>query len=546
MLTGLGVAATEMSTEAQVVPSKPVLEPGVALLRARALRRIGGVVLLALAYYGSAKLGQTLRYTASVSAIWPPAGVGMAALYLWGLRWWPGIFLGELWINVELLLDDSGIPFWSIVGQQVGNMLEIVLGALLLRRLLGPRAALDRADQIAGMLFALACGTAVSAAIGTASMLGGGVIDRSEADTFFRTWWLGDTAGALVALPLILTWAQDPRAAWRKIRTWEGGLLFAAVGVLAAISVSSDEPVTYMLFPALIWAALRFGPPGATLAIAVAAGVAIGFTANEVGPFFKQPIDHRTLSTQLYIGVAAITTLFVSALVSERQRSLSALAEAKRREGEGAIEERHRIARDLHDSVSQALFSTALQTRTAERALAQEGSIGTGMLRASLTAISELTADAQREMRALLFELNGAGAEDGLVSALSRHAAELTTPGELTVDVRGPAKPLPLSRAAEAQFLRIGSEALANVVKHSAARRASVRVDATGSSVAMEVRDDGVGFDATAKHPGHYGLESMRSRAAELGALLTFESTPGFGTVVRVEMPVSKQIPRDR
>jgi signal transduction histidine kinase len=546
MLTGLGVAATVMSTEAQLAPSQPVLEPGVALPRTRALRRVGGVVLLALAYYGAAKLGQTLRYTASVSAIWPPAGVGMAALYLWGLRWWPGIFLGELWINVELLLDDSGIPFWSIVGQQAGNMLEIVLGALLLRRLLGPRAALDRADQIAGMLFALACGTAVSAAIGTASMLGGGVIDRSEADTFFRTWWLGDTAGALVVLPLILTWAQDPRAAWLKIRTWEGGLLFATVGVLAVVSVSSDEPVTYMLFPALIWAALRFGPPGATLAIAVAAGAAIGFTANEVGPFFKQPIDHRTLSTQLYIGVAAITTLFVSALVSERQRSLSELAEAKRREGEGALEERHRIARDLHDSVSQALFSTALQTRAAERALAQGGSIGNGMLRAALTAIGELTADAQREMRALLFELNGAGAEDGLVAALRRHAADLTTRGELTIDVRGPASPLPLSRAAEAQFLRIGSEALSNVVKHSATRRASVRVDATRSSVAMEVRDDGVGFDATAKHPGHYGLESMRSRAAELGAVLTFKTTPGFGTVIRVEIPVSKRIANDR
>jgi signal transduction histidine kinase len=545
MLTGLGVAVTEMSTEAQLATSQPVLEPGVAVMRSRALRRIGGVVLLALAYYGAAKLGQTLRYTASVSAIWPPAGLGMAALYLWGFRWWPGVFLGELFINAELLLDDSGIPFWSIVGQQAGNMLEILLGALLLRRLLGPRAALDRADQIAGMLVALVCATAVSAAIGTLSMLGGGVIDRSDADTFFRTWWLGDTAGGLVALPLILTWAQDPRAAWRKIRTWEGGLLFATVGVLAVVSVSFDEPVTYMLFPALIWAALRFGPPGATLAIAVAAVAAIGFTANEVGPFFKQPIDHRTLSTQLYIGVAAITTLFVSALVSERQRSQSELAEAKRREGEGALEERHRIARDLHDSVSQALFSMALQTRTAERALAQSGSGDTGTLRVTLAAIGELTADAQREMRALLFELNGAGAEDGLVTALRRHAADLTAPGELRIEVWGPSTQLPLSRAAEAQFLRIGSEALANVVKHSAARGASVRVDVAPDAVSMEIRDDGVGFDSTAQHPGHYGLESMRSRAEELGALLTLRSTPGAGTIVRVEIPVSKPVACD-
>ena len=144
------------------------------------------------------------------------------------------------------------------------------------------------------------------------------------------------------------------------------------------LAVSIDEPVTYMVFPALIWAAFRFGPPGASLSIAIAAGVAIGVTANEVGPFFKQPIDHRTLSTQLYIAVAALTTLFLGAVVSERERSSLALAEAKRHEGEQAVEERHRIARDLHDSVSQSLFSTVLHTRTAQRALEQEGVSASG------------------------------------------------------------------------------------------------------------------------------------------------------------------------
>ena len=112
--------------------------------------------------------------------------------------------------------------------------------------------------------------------------------------------------------------------------------MIVAVAVLGVIAVSTDEPVTYMVFPALIWAAFRFGPPGATLSIAIAAGVAIGVTANDVGPFYKQPIDHRTLSTQVYIVVAALTTLFLSAIVSERERSSAELAEAKRHEGEQA------------------------------------------------------------------------------------------------------------------------------------------------------------------------------------------------------------------
>ena len=71
-------------------------------LRLPSLRYVGGMLLLAAAYYGAAKLGQTLRYTASVAAIWPPAGLGIAALYLWGLRWWPGVLLGEFVVNGEL------------------------------------------------------------------------------------------------------------------------------------------------------------------------------------------------------------------------------------------------------------------------------------------------------------------------------------------------------------------------------------------------------------------------------------------------------------
>ena len=228
-------------------------------------------------------------------------------------------------------------------------MAEIMVGAVLLRRADRPPRGLDRVEQVGGMLVALGVATAISATVGTVSMLAGGVIDGSDVPTFWRTWWLGDTSGGLVVLPLMLAWARDPAAAWRRMRTWEGALLIAAVTVLGVVAVSTDEPVTYMVFPALIWAAFRFGPPGATLAIAIAAGVAIGVTANEVGPFFKQPIDHRTLSTQLYIAVAALTTLFLSAVVSERERSSADAGRGQAARGRagrrGAAPDRPRSAR---------------------------------------------------------------------------------------------------------------------------------------------------------------------------------------------------------
>jgi len=502
---------------------------------------VGGVVLLAAAYYGAAKLGQTLRYTASVSAIWPPAGLGIAALYRWGIRWWPGVLLGEIVANGELLLDDSTFPIESLLGQQAGNMAEIIVGALLLRRLIGPNAALDRVEQIGGMLVALGVATAISATAGTVSMVAGGVVDDSDAAEFWRTWWLGDSSGGLVVLPLMLAWAQDPVGAWRRVRTWEGAAMIAGVTALSVVAFSTAEPIRYTVFPALIWAAIRFGPRGATLSIAITAGVAIGVTANDVGPFFKLPIDHRTLSTQLYIWVTALTTLFMSCVVSDRERASRELAEARSTEGARAVEERRRMARDLHDSVSQALFSTVLHTRTAQKALVQEGGSPSGRVGRSLGAIADLTRGVQGEIRALITELRRDPVHDGLVAALARLASGARTSDGVTIDVQGPAPLLELSELVETQLFAIVREALANVQRHAGASAAHVRVDAQQGQVVIEVRDNGRGFDTAAGNPGHFGLDSMRSRAAEIGGQITITSAPGSGTLVRVCVPAGME-----
>ena len=494
-------------------------------------------MLLAAAYYGAAKLGQTLRYTASVSAIWPPAGFGIAALYLWGLRWWPGVLLGELVVNGELLLDDRALPIGSLLGQQTGNMAEIIVGALLLRRLVGPNAGMDRVEQVGRMLVALGVATAISATVGTVSMVAGGVVDEAGAGEFWRTWWLGDTSGGLVVLPLMLAWAHHPVGVWRRVRTWEGAAMIACVTALSVVAFSTEEPIRYTVLSALVFAAFRFGPPGATLSVAITTCVAIGITAHDLGPFAQQPIDHRTLSTQLYIWVAALTTLFLAVLVSEREQSARELAEARRTEGARAVEERQRIARDLHDSVSQALFSTALHTRTAQNAVAQEGGDPSGRVGPSLAAIADLTRSVQSEMRSLIFELHRDPVHDGLVAALTRHASGLSRADGLTIDVRGPEPRLPLSELVETQLFAIGREALANVQKHAGATAAHVRVRAQQGEVVLEVRDNGQGFDPAAGHPGHFGLDSMRSRAAEIGGRITIESVPGSGSIVEVRVP---------
>src|SRR3954471_9817192 len=132
-----------MSTQAAGAATRRTLtHTSLRDVRLPSLRYAAGVLALAAVYYGAARVGQTLRYTASVSAIWPPAGLGIAVLYLWGLRWWPGVLLGELLVNSDLLLGDGTFPVASLLGQQAGNVAEVVVGALLLRRLVGPGAAL--------------------------------------------------------------------------------------------------------------------------------------------------------------------------------------------------------------------------------------------------------------------------------------------------------------------------------------------------------------------------------------------------------------------
>jgi signal transduction histidine kinase len=295
-------------------------------------------------------------------------------------------------------------------------------------------------------------------------------------------------------------------------------------------------PLTYIVFPALIWAAMRFGTAGGTVAVAIAAAITIGITAHHTGAFSLQAITESTLSTQLYVSISALTVLFLSAIAAERTASIAELAEARQREGESALEERHRIARDLHDSVSQTLFSIVLQTRTAERGL-KTGVDGLRLAGTALSAITELTRSAQYEMRSLIFQLGRDPIENGLVAALTDHVQHLEAREEIRITVQGPPERLPLLPSAEGQLYAIGREALANVMRHSGANVASVRIANGSGRVVLEITDDGRGFDPYAAEPvGHFGLDSMRSRAEEVGGVLSIRSGPRQGTTVRVEV----------
>jgi len=222
------------------------------------------------------------------------------------------------------------------------------------------------------------------------------------------------------------------------------------------------------------------------------------------------------------------------------------------------LQERQRLARELHDSVSQALYGIALGARTARRLLdsaqaedqraapadaARDDSLRRKLAQ-PLDYVLQLAEAGMAEMRALIFELRPESLQnEGLVAALSKHGASMQARHHIAVETEFCEEPQ-LSFDCKEALYRIAQEALHNIVKHAKATRASIRLASDGDGVTLEVRDNGAGFDPRGEFPGHLGLKSMRERIEKLGGTLTIDSAPGRGATVVARVVCSRRAAR--
>ncbi len=198
-----------------------------------------------------------------------------------------------------------------------------------------------------------------------------------------------------------------------------------------------------------------------------------------------------------------------------------------------ALGERQRLARELHDSVSQALYGIALGARTARTLLDRD----TSQVATPLEYVLSLAETALAEMRALIFELLPNALEtEGLVAALGRQIAAVRARHGIAIEADLGAEP-DVAVAIKEALYRIAQEALHNTVKHAQARTVEVRLEAVPEALTLEVSDDGIGFDPNRTFPGHLGLHTMRERATQVGGTLDLASAPGQGTRLRVMIP---------
>jgi signal transduction histidine kinase len=199
------------------------------------------------------------------------------------------------------------------------------------------------------------------------------------------------------------------------------------------------------------------------------------------------------------------------------------------------IEERNRLARELHDSVTQRLFSLELGAETAATLLDRDLEAA----RAQLARVQEMAREAMAELRSVIFELRPATVEDeGLLVALRKHVDVLRRVEQRQIAFSADGGVPHLPGAVEAEAFRIAQEALNNALHHSRAAKIWVRLGAQDGRLALEVGDDGVGFDPSAPdlRSRRLGLTSMEERAAALGGVLSVESRPGDGTRVRLAL----------
>src|SRR6266849_4362846 len=290
----------------------------------QSIRRVALLFGLAAVYYIAAKLGLRFAYiNSSVTTIWPPAGIALAAFVLLGYRVWPAILGAAFLAN----FTTTGFMLPSI-GIAIGNTAEGLLGAYLVNRFARGGRVFDRVrDIIRFTILAALVSTTVSASIGVASLALGGLVSGHDAPRVWLTWWLGDAVGDIVIAPALILWTGvKPGPSWSRGQLLEAVAL-ALVTVLVTLASfgglypSRHFPLTELLWPVMIWVSFRFSPREAATAMLLVSVLAILRTLTGVGPFSVYSQNESLVLLQGWTGITAVTNLVLAAVVAAQREA---------------------------------------------------------------------------------------------------------------------------------------------------------------------------------------------------------------------------------
>ena len=515
------------------------------------LAHVAELILLSIVYVAAARLGLKIGPVSGFATlVWPPTGIALAALLLRGVRLWPAVLLGALVAN---LLSGASFPVASGIG--IGNTLEAVLAAFLLRRVFRIHLELDRlVDVLALIALAAGLSTLVSATVGLLALRAGGIVQPGHLAETWRAWWVGDALGDLVVAPFLLTWSGAGALTAFPRRTLEvAALAVVAVGVSSFLFLVGPPldpaPVrqAYILFPLLIWAAIRFGPRGGTATILVISVFAIWGTLLESGPFASETLGGGLLKLQLFMGVATVTTLVLAAVSAERMEALKAEEEI--------------LAIVSHD-MKNPLGALRL---TARRLLKQPPTeLGPDARRQG-----EFIARCAHRLESLIANvLDGATIRAGHLSlqrapqdlaALITDAAETLGPmlEEKSQTFRLEAPPAVRVDVDRERMLQVLSNLLGNACKFTPANgHITARASVVNGWAQVLISDDGPGIESDklaqvfepywsgeAAQGTGLGLSIVRGIVEAHGGTTSVQSEPGVGTTIGFVVPLASGTP---
>jgi len=288
--------------------------------------------VLAVAYFVAGKLSLKLAFLhASASPVWPPAGIALTALLLFGFRLWPAVFLGAFLVN----LTTAGNIFTSF-GIAAGNTLEAVFGAWLIQRFAGGARVFERAYDVFKFALAVAFSTLVSPTIGLTGLAMAGFANWANYPDIWLTWWLGDLGGVVMFAPFLVLWLAHPFRRINPARDVEVAILLLLLTLLSEIvfggwfSISTrNYPIAFLLGPVVVWTSFRLSARETATGLFVLSAIAIWGTLQRYGPFVRTDPNQSLLILQSFNIITTITAIALAAGMAERRRAEAAIEEQR-------------------------------------------------------------------------------------------------------------------------------------------------------------------------------------------------------------------------
>ncbi|TME51890.1 MAG: hypothetical protein E6I53_08320 [Chloroflexi bacterium] len=309
------------------------------------------LALVAVAYYVSARLGLELALVhGQVTPVWPPTGIALVAILVFGVRVWPAVAVAAFAVNLPIGPNPLGAACIA-----AGNTLAPLTAAALMKRA-GFRLELDRLrDAAVIILLGALTGMAVSATVGSLVLVISGSVPGSNFAQTWAVWWTGDAMGVLLVAPFLLSfWPQAGRPALAWSRQIELAALLGAVAVVTVVAFQNRFRLEYLVFPLIAYAAVRFRLRGAAPAALIASGVAVWAAVNGTGPFAEENLLQKMVTLQGFNVFVALASFVLASYVDTRDREeqMSRLYTAARMSNEAKSEFLRTAAHELRSPLS--------------------------------------------------------------------------------------------------------------------------------------------------------------------------------------------------